>query len=99
MRQHALHFLHGFRLDLADALGGNAVLAGKLMQRRRLAFGQPAAFDDAPAAFVQLRQGVLPGVVAAELEASGLAASNTFSASARQPRSAPADRANTVRTV
>src|SRR5579863_522081 len=49
------------RLDLADALGGHAVLAGQLMQRR-LVFGHPAPLHDVAAARIQPLQGAAQAV-------------------------------------
>lgn len=50
-RQAGAHFLHGLAFDLADALGGNTELGSQVVQGRRV-FGEPARFDDAPAARV-----------------------------------------------
>src|SRR5258708_28190584 len=47
-----LHLLQRLGLDLADALGGDAELGGKLVQRLRIGLGEPARPDDAPPAFV-----------------------------------------------
>src|SRR5256885_8171995 len=45
-----------FRLDLADALGRDLELGGKLVQRCRVLFPQPARFDDAAAARIEARE-------------------------------------------
>jgi hypothetical protein len=54
------HLLHRGHLDLADALGADAVLGGQLVQRHAaravVVDLQPALFDDAAAARVQHRQ-------------------------------------------
>jgi hypothetical protein len=49
--------LHRLAFDLADPLGGHAILVGQFLQRRRrIVFAQPARLDDATAAVVQLRE-------------------------------------------
>src|SRR5437899_8981110 len=54
-----LHFFQRLAFDLADALGGNLELGGELVQCRLILLAQPARFDDAAAARVEARQGVL----------------------------------------
>src|SRR5258706_580820 len=53
---HVLHFRQRLGLDLADALGRDLELGGKLVQRCRVLFPQPARFDDAAAARIEARQ-------------------------------------------
>ena len=58
------HLLHRVRLDLADALGGNAVLVGQLLQRRLVAVPEPAARDDVARAVIELDQATVQRVEA-----------------------------------
>ena len=46
-RQHTFHLFQCLGFELADALGGDAVLARQFVQRR-LVVGQPAAFPVRP---------------------------------------------------
>ena len=57
--EKAAQFLHGFGFDLADALGGDAVFGGKLVEGEAAVVLQPAGFDDASAAVVEFGEGVL----------------------------------------
>ena len=52
-RQRLAHFLKGFHLDLADALGRDVELGGEVVQREGVLLAQPARLDDAAAARVQ----------------------------------------------
>src|SRR5690606_3107949 len=57
-RQQRAHLLHGIRLDLADALGGDAVLVGQLLQRHLALVVQPAAGDDVARTRIQAGEAV-----------------------------------------
>ena len=56
--QRSTHFLHCLGLDLPDSLSGNTVFGGEVMQCGGIAFVQPAALDDRPAAVIQADQRV-----------------------------------------
>src|SRR5579859_2195240 len=51
--------LHRRGLDLADALGRDAVLVAQLLQAGLVAVAEPAALQDVARALVQARQGVV----------------------------------------
>src|SRR6185295_16202154 len=56
-RQRLAHFLEGFHLDLADALGRDVELGREVVQREGVLLPQPARLDDAAAARVQGGEG------------------------------------------
>src|SRR5690606_25078752 len=55
-REQGLHLLQRIGLDLADALGGDAVLVGQLLQRHLVVGVEPAALDDVARTRVQAGQ-------------------------------------------
>src|SRR5690606_31894914 len=54
--EERLHLLEGVGLDLADALGADAVLVGQLLQRHLVVVVEPAAADDVARARIQRLQ-------------------------------------------
>src|SRR5690606_8771734 len=56
--EQGLHLLQRVGLDLADALGADAVLVGQLLQGRLVVGVEPAAADDVARALVERAQSV-----------------------------------------
>src|SRR6185437_13195961 len=57
--EYAAHLLHRVGFELADALGGHAVVVGQFLQGGLVFFGQPATADDVAGALVEFRHRAL----------------------------------------